>query len=192
MALTRVIKDESFTDIEITVSTPVRGLGISFHTAEDSRPRPLGIERFHMPFAVPLKGESGMERVIPEIEGGDWARGRDLFFGKVACFTCHVIRGEGHAVGPDLSNTPHRDYVSVLRDIIDPNATINPDAVGYLFTLKEGEQVVVGTRVGETESEIKVASAGGVETIVKKSDIDSVESLSASLMPVGFLAWLIY
>lgn len=190
VALTRVIKDEGFTDIEITVSTPVRGLGISFHTAEDSRLRPLGIERFLMPFAVPLKGESGMERVIPEIEGGIWGRGRDLFFGKAACFTCHVIRGEGHAVGPDLSNTPHRDYVSVLRDINDPNATINPDAVGYLFTLKEGEQVVVGTRVGETESEIKVASAGGVETIVKKTDIDSVESLSASLMPEGLLQGL--
>ena len=62
--------------------------------------------------------------------------------------------------------------------------------MGYLFTLKDGEQVVVGARVGETESEIKVASAGGVETIVKKSDIDSVESLSASLMPEGLLQGL--
>ena len=138
-----------------------------------------------MPFAVPLKGESSMERVIPEIEGGNWERGRDLFFGKAACFACHVIRGKGHAVGPDISNAPHRDYASVMRDIIDPNATINPDAAGYVFALKKGDEVVVGTRVGETESEIKVASDGGVERIIKKSDIDS-----AALMPEGLLQGL--
>jgi putative heme-binding domain-containing protein len=70
--------------------------------------------------------------------GGNWEAGKKLYHGKATCFTCHQIHGEGHAVSPDLSNTAHRDYASVLRDLEDPNATIHPDAVAYQVTLKDG------------------------------------------------------
>jgi putative heme-binding domain-containing protein len=89
--------------------------------------------------------------------GGNWANGKTLYHGKATCFTCHTMHGEGHAVGPDLGNTPHRDYASVLRDIHDPGATINPDAVAYQVTTKSGA-VAVGTRVGESDTELKIAS----------------------------------
>ena len=38
-----------------------------------------------------------------------------------------------------------RDYASVLKDITDPSAAINPDAVGYTVTLTNGT-ATVGTR----------------------------------------------
>ncbi|MEZ5303617.1 MAG: c-type cytochrome [Verrucomicrobiales bacterium] len=171
---------------EVEVATPIQRLDVAFHTAEDARLRPLGTKRFLLPFAVPLKGESGIERVIPEIAGGDPARGKALYFGKAACFTCHTIRGEGSAVGPDLSNTPHRDYASVLRDIIDPNAAINPDAVAYEFTLRSGA-TAIGTRVGESATEIKVAAPGGAVASLKKSEIAASQALPNSLMPPGLL-----
>ena len=44
-------------------------------------------------------------------------------------------------IGPDLTNLPHRDVASVLRDIREPNATINPDYVSYNVTLKNGERL---------------------------------------------------
>ena len=54
--------------------------------------------------------------------------------GKNMQYVLEVLRGEGFAVGPDLNNLVHRDYASVLRDIAEPSAAINPDAVGYTVT----------------------------------------------------------
>ena len=136
-----------------------------------------------MPFAKPGTKDN-LERNIPEITGGDWDRGHELFRGKAACVTCHTLRNEGFAVGPDLNNLVHRDYASVLRDIAEPSAAINPDAVGYTVTLKQGEPVA-GTRVGEDESTLSIAQPGGKVAKLKKADIVKVEPMTLSLMPEG-------
>ena len=78
----------------------------------------------------------------------------------------------------------HRDYASVLKDITDPNATINPDAVGYTVTLKDGT-AAVGTRLGETDSELQIAQPGGAVAKLRKADIAKTEPMTVSLMPPG-------
>ncbi len=169
--------------LTITLATPARSLDVSFFTARDVRPRAPGTRRFLLPFATP-GGHEAMERVIPEITGGNWENGRALFRGKAACATCHTLRGEGFNVGPDLNNLVHRDYASVLRDLVEPNAAINPDAVAYTVTLKKGEQIT-GTRVGETEDALHLAQPGGVIAKPKKSNIIKTEPMTLSLMPEG-------
>src|SRR5690606_10435210 len=49
------------------------------------------------------------------------SEGRAIF--AQTCATCHVLYGEGKAVGPDLtgSNRKHLDYL--LENIIDPSAS---------------------------------------------------------------------
>ena len=89
-------------------------------------------------------------------------------------------------MGPDLSNSVHRDYASLLRDIRNPNASINPDAVAYQVELLDGG-TAMGTRVGETADELKFASPGGHVTTVKKSNIREMKAMSTSLMPPGLL-----
>jgi putative heme-binding domain-containing protein len=167
----------------LTLTTPARTLDISYATPRDSQSRALATRRFLMPFATPAT-RSDAARIIPEIAGGDWNAGRAIFNGKVGCVTCHKIRGDGASVGPDLSNLLHRDYTSVLKDIVDPNATINPDAVGYVITLKDGEEVT-GTRWSETASELQIAQAGGRIVTVQKSSIRKSEPMTISLMPTG-------
>jgi putative heme-binding domain-containing protein len=83
----------------------------------------------------------------------------------------------------------HRDYESLMRDIVEPNATINPDAVAYMVTKQDGS-VAVGTRIGETAEELKLAAPGGGVTIVKKSEIKKSEVMRNSLMPPGLLGAL--
>ncbi|RYD23433.1 MAG: c-type cytochrome, partial [Verrucomicrobiaceae bacterium] len=163
-------------------------LEVTFSTAMDARPRALGIRRFLMPFATPPGALVG-KVAVPEIAGGNRENGKRLFHGKAACFTCHQFNGEGHAVGPDLSNTVHRDYANVMRDIMEPGASINPDAVAYQISLRDGGSVV-GVRVGETPEELKIASAGGLVTTVRKADIRATEALPVSLMPPGLLSAL--
>jgi len=76
---------------------------------------------------------------VPELEGGDWERGRKIFFGDaVGCYKCHQIHGEGGTIGADLSNLIYRDYASVLRDITEPSAAINPEHISYNVELKDG------------------------------------------------------
>ena len=77
----------------------------------------------------------------------------------------------------------------MLRDINEPSASINPDAVAYQVTLRDGT-VALGTRVGETDTELKLASPGGAVTTLKKADIATTSALPVSLMPPGLLAAL--
>ena len=177
------IRAEEWHALTLTVITPVRSLDVSYHTTQDSRPRALSPRRFLMPFAKPGAHDL-VPREIAEIAGGDWQAGRALFNGKATCATCHELRGEGKRVGPDLGNLIHRDYASVLLDIADPNAAINPDGVGYMVTLKDGT-TTVGTRLGESAYELQIAQAGGAVAKLKKTDIAKTEPMAVSLMPAG-------
>ena len=86
---------------------------------------------------------------MPELKGGSWARGREIFHGeKAQCAKCHKVNGARGEIGPDLSNLIHRDYASVLRDITQPSYAINPDYIAYVIQLKNG-QVLTGTVRGE-------------------------------------------
>ena len=158
-------------------------LDVSYFTSRDPRPRALPTRRILVPFATPGTVDERAKR-IPEIAGGDWNAGRDLFKGKATCATCHQLRGDGFRVGPELSNLPHRDYASVLKDIADPNATINPDAIGYIVTRKDGSSVA-GTRTLENPDGIEITQPGGVAAWIKKSDIATTEPMKTSLMPAG-------
>ena len=121
---------------------------------------------------------------IPEIVDGNWEAGHNLFIGKATCSKCHVKSKEGQRVGPDLDNLVHRDYAGVLRDIVDPNATINPDAIGYNVLLDDGT-TVSGTRVAETDDELHIVPASGELAKLKKTNIEEVAPMSVSPMPAG-------
>lgn len=172
----------------LTLATPVRDLNLSFQVGKDATPRALAVRRFLLPFATPVAEAAG-NAVIPEIAGGDWNAGRELYRGKAMCALCHQLRGDGHQVGPELSNLVHRDYASVLKDIREPGAAINPDAIAYQVTQQDGT-VTIGTRLGETADELHLASPGGVVTKVKKAQIAKSEALPVSLMPPGLDATL--
>ena len=176
-------RENQWPAFSLTVATPAQSLDVSFSTTRDPRPRALPVRRFLMPFAKPAPPDDLIVN-IPEIAGGNWEAGHALFKGKAACATCHQLRGEGVRVGPDISNLPHRDYASVLKDIIEPSATINPDAVGYTVTLRDGT-AVVGTRLAETETELQIAQPGGTVAKLTKSDIAKTEPMTISLMPAG-------
>jgi putative heme-binding domain-containing protein len=177
------VKENAWQPFTLTLATPATRLDVGYRTRRDDRVRAPGIARFVLPFARP--GATDLApRVLPELAGADWHAGRALFNGKAACATCHELRGEGKAVGPDLSNLVHRDYASVLADIVDPNASINPDAVGYVVTLKDNS-TVIGTNVGESALQLHLAQPGGEVAKLRKADIARVEPMTHSLMPPG-------
>ena len=159
-------------------------LEVYYTTAEDSRPRALHVHRFFMPWLENIFTEE--IKVVedrPELAGGNWGRGKKLFFGESTCATCHSINGEGKAIGPDLSNLVFRDYESVLRDINDPSATINPDYLGHTVTLKDGRKLT-GFMSYKKDS-VVVMDITGTKTTVPEAEVVSNEPLPSSLMPPG-------
>jgi putative heme-binding domain-containing protein len=176
-------KPEHWIPFTLEATTPLTKLGVSFFTDRDPRPRALPTRRTLMPFAKPGPPDN-LARTIPEIAGGNWEAGRTLFKGKATCATCHQLRGDGVKVGPELGNLIHSDYASLLKNISDPNASINPDAVGYTVSLKDGS-AVIGTRLAETDAELQVAQPGGTVVKLKKTDIVGTEPMTVSLMPAG-------
>jgi putative heme-binding domain-containing protein len=169
--------------IGLKVATPVTRLDVSFTTDADSRPRAIAVRRILMPFAIPRKDDR-VDRSIPELAGGDWHRGRQLFLGKAACSTCHIMRGEGTAVGADLNNLLHRDYATVRRDLLEPSAVINPDAIGYTLVTTSG-QVHSGVLSRESADSLTLLQAGGKTVQLKRSEVEAMTPMAKSLMPEG-------
>jgi putative heme-binding domain-containing protein len=174
--------------IEVVVSTgpPAGALRAHWHTAEDPRPRLFVPGRFFVPWVRPSTGSAPEAPSAPpaELAGGDWQRGRELFFGeKAQCGKCHAIHGKGGWIGPDLSNLVHRDYASVLRDIVSPSFAINPEHLAYNVVLADG-RVLTGMVRSRGEM-VCVGDIKGVETEVARSDVEQMKPAMLSIMPEG-------
>jgi putative heme-binding domain-containing protein len=173
-------------EVALTCRGGVPALRVSFHTAEDRRPRALPLRRFLLPWAEPVgvTAQVTMRRSVPELQGGSWARGRKVFFGEqAACGKCHTVRGQGGTIGPDLSNLVHRDYESVLRDIDEPSFAINPDFITYVVSLKDG-RVLSGTLRTEGDR-LHIGDIKGQVTTVLRSAVELLEPAPKSTMPEG-------
>jgi putative heme-binding domain-containing protein len=163
-------------------------LEASWFTQEDSRPRALPLHRIMLPWAVaPREQPADVSRSVPEIAGGDWSEGRNVFFGaQAACSKCHAIRGAGASIGPDLTNLVFRDYESVTRDIRKPSAAINPDYLCYLIELEDGK-VLTGVLNGSDEEEVRIADQTGKVTVAPRKDVSLITPSKMSLMPEKLL-----
>jgi putative heme-binding domain-containing protein len=160
-------------------------LQIAFFTNEDERPRALPLRRFLLSWAQ-VKAAPPVSRAVPELEGGNWLAGQRVFFSdEAACGKCHAIRGRGGKIGPDLSNLIHRDYASVLKDIREPSAALNPDHVAYTFELTDG-RVLAGVPRDGPDGKLIIGDIRGQELVVVRSKIETMTPWRMSLMPEGF------
>jgi putative heme-binding domain-containing protein len=173
------------TEVLMPTGGAAPSLEVTFTTNEDRRERPLPLRRILVPWAS-LKApptELAAARVIPELAGGDWLRGRAVFHSdEAACAKCHQLRGQGGRIGPDLGNLAHRDYTSVLRDILQPSAAINPDHVNYTVVLKDG-RVLSGVPVSSADRTITIGDNTGKEIAVTRVDIEEMKPSEISNMP---------
>ena len=171
-------------DVSFTTGKDEAAPVLTWSTDRDPRPRALPLRRILLPWARPHAEPTALitEREVPEVQGGNWLRGRTLYFGKALCATCHTMRGEGGQVGPDLGNLTQRDYASVVRDIREPSAALNPDHIAYLIEPKDGD-AFTAVSVGEN----RYADAAGKIHELPKSAIKSTQALAISLMPPALL-----
>lgn len=183
-------KPDFWTHFLLTASTgpDVAPLAVSWRTADDPRPRALPLRRTFLPWAKPLGAAVATEtQEIPEIKGGDWAAGRKLFFSdRGQCHKCHTMRGEGGKVGPDLSNVIHRDYASVLKDVLQPSAAINPDFLAYQVELDDG-RVFLGVTNGSDAETLRLTDQTGKQHAFARGAVAELAPSRQSGMPEKLL-----
>jgi putative heme-binding domain-containing protein len=154
--------------------------------ARESLRHPVSTARAFVPWAreaSSLPDSDAIARDRTDVKG-DWLRGRQLYFGEAGCVTCHTIRGEGMALGPDLSNLVHRDRGSVVQDILQPSAAINPDQTGTQVTLQDGT-FLAGILRSLHDDPLVIALPAGEQLEIPRERVKTVEALETSLMPVG-------
>ena len=189
-----VLQDEGGRTVKVHVSgqdkadfTHDLAAGGRLVLALDDKVRPLLPQRIYVPWMKPENAAGQKEAPLVRTDvKGNWLHGRRIFFGVGACFTCHILRGEGHAFGPELSNLIHRDRTAVLADILQPSATLNPDHTGTEVKLKNGS--TLSGILGQTEPQkVIVRLPAGAQTELPRTEITSMNPMRASLMPEGLI-----
>jgi putative membrane-bound dehydrogenase-like protein len=115
--------------------------------------------------------------------GGDAGRGRALFAGAGTCAKCHVVGGEGKAVGPDLSGIGAKlSRVALYESILAPSAAISHNYETWTAIGTDGRSAT-GLLVSQTDEEVVIRGADGIDVRLSKADVEELVRQPVSLMP---------
>ncbi len=123
---------------------------------------------------------------VPAIESpvsGDVVAGEAFFFDKGKCATCHMIRGRGGWVGPDLSNLGvDRTLVGIEQALQNPSSRI---ATGYQMAVVRlrTNRTLRGLVKNESNYDIQLQSLDGKLHLLRREEIASLKREKESLMP---------
>ncbi|MDQ6758673.1 MAG: c-type cytochrome, partial [Acidobacteriota bacterium] len=105
---------------------------------------------------------------------GDSEHGRRVFQ-KAGCGTCHIVKGQGTAFGPELSGVGLRRTSPVLRNtILHPDTSV-PQGFLMVRVQAQGQPEVTGVRVNEDSFTIQVKDMNGRFHSFEKSKLATLE-----------------
>jgi putative membrane-bound dehydrogenase-like protein len=114
---------------------------------------------------------------------GDAANGSKIFAKN--CTPCHLVKGQGNAVGPDLALLRDKTPGDFLLAIIDPNAAVEPRFLAYDIETRD-DRSLVGVISAETSTSLTLIQPGGIQEKILRSDVKEIKATGLSLMPEGF------
>ena len=126
----------------------------------------------------------------------DGLRGRSSeigakLFKEATCLGCHKMKGEGGAVGPELTDVLKRwkgDKHGILREILEPSYKIDPKyAVKVVVDIDGITTSGIVTAEDSKSISILVNPEVPEPKVIQKSDIDEIIPSSVSMMPKALL-----
>jgi len=167
------LSDAQFGNI---ISNGVPGTGMpAFHSLTSAQVRLL------VRYLRTLQGKSDAVAIR-----GDSTRGRNIFFGKGGCSSCHTVLGEGGFLGPDLTEYGAAVQAKAMREgIINPNRIV---PVGYRLAVvrtHDGSRVE-GVVRSEDNFSVQLQSRDGGFHFLQKSELQNLEYLNQPLMPTDY------
>jgi putative heme-binding domain-containing protein len=155
------------------------------YTDGEKKQHAISGEQLILPWAPLPAPTTGAPLVVPDLAGGDPARGQTLFHGEQArCAHCHTVRGKGGKVGPDLSDIGSKGRAEIYRAIAAPSASIAPAYLSYSVATRSG-RVVVGVVRALGADAIEVTDTNAQASSIPRDDIDQIRPSANSIMPVG-------
>ncbi len=153
--------------------------------------RPIGRDRLMVPWSPQLTDAAIAAPIaVPDLSGGDPDRGRAIFSGDQGrCAQCHVFRGQGGKVGPDLTEVGRKGRAEIYRSIAAPSAAIEPDYTSYTVATKAG-QVVAGLVRAEGPDTIQVTDTNAHATVIRRDEVREIRPSATSIMPPGLASAL--
>lgn len=150
---------------------------------------PLAVKTSAQPLIDEIKKKnaerlSQLQSTEASLTKGDIGNGRQLFFGKATCSSCHAINNEGSKFAPDLTNIGEiRSRHDILEAILFPSASFAREHETSKIIARNN--TYTGIIKEQLPDAIVVATGPGSATRVQKSDITSIEPVNTSLMPPG-------
>ncbi len=102
------------------------------------------------------------------------------------CLACHQIGSAGGQIGPNLSGAGAMGLEAVLRNILTPNAAMEPGYRIYRVEMKNGD-LIDAFFVSEDKDATIIRQPGVPDRRLNKADIRSTKYIRRSLMPEGLL-----
>ena len=112
---------------------------------------------------------------------GDLSRGSESF--QTNCALCHTFKGQGNAIGPDITDIRNKPLSGLLTDILDPNRVVESRFGSYQVDLKDGRSLM-GLITEENDIGITLV-APGIEEDIPYNQITNKRATGLSLMPPG-------
>jgi cytochrome c oxidase cbb3-type subunit 3 len=127
---------------------------------------------------------------------GDPKSGERLFFGKGKCSNCHMVKGQGGHLGPDLSRVGAARSIGYLTDSIrEPNKELSlgyadpnnhygiPLEYDTVIVVKRDGQRIRGIAKNEDIFTIQLLGEDDELHLLSKKDVSEVRHERRSLMP---------
>jgi putative heme-binding domain-containing protein len=124
---------------------------------------------------------------------GDAHRGETIFFGSAKCSSCHIVKGRGGRLGPELtyvgSARPRAYLVESIREPnreltenhnFDDGATLNYDVVTAVT--RDGK-TIVGVPMNEDTYTVQIMDTKEVIHSLDKKSLKSLRHENRSIMP---------
>ena len=116
---------------------------------------------------------------------GDPVAGQELYE-MTLCSTCHIVNGEGFALGPDLSDVGLlRGSVYLRESIQDPPKIVNPRYRTVLIETAD-TRTVMGVRVAEDTFTIQLIDEAGRHRSFRKSELRELQLLPEESMMMSY------
>ncbi|HNT50640.1 MAG TPA: c-type cytochrome [Cyclobacteriaceae bacterium] len=147
----------------------------------DDKPQPKGPGRRRSPEEATA--------MVEELSNRNFEQGKNMYEATL-CSSCHSMRGEGGAVGPDLTQIGTRfSAKDILEHTLDPNKEISDQYAATVFTMKDGSSIV-GRLINEEDGKYFVSQNPFMPQSLRevaKADVVSTKRSTVSIM----LPWLL-
>lgn len=130
--------------------------------------------------------------LVEALKGRNFENGKNMYEATL-CSSCHSMRGEGGAIGPDLTQVGSRfSAKDILEHTLDPNKEISDQYAATVFTMKDGSSIV-GRLINEEDGKYFVSQNPFMPQALReivKTDVVSTKLSTVSLMLPGLLGRL--